>query len=145
MNQRINIQQLEPKAYEALFGLEGYLANSTLDKALCELVRLRASQINGCAYCIQLHSDAAIKLGVSHQKALALSAWWESPRFDEKERAVFAATDEITNISDGGVSDPVFNGLKAHFTDNEIAQLIMLIGTINIWNRIAISTHTFHH
>jgi len=143
MEQRINIQDLEPKAYQAMFGLEKYLSTSSIDKVLCELIRLRASQINGCAYCIEMHAAAALKQGEDQKRLFAISAWWESPLFTDKEKIAFAMTDEITNISAEGVSDETFEEAKNHFTENEIVQLIMLIGTINTWNRMAISAHMF--
>jgi len=144
MKTRINIGQLEPKAYEAMMVMEKYLSTSSLDPMLMELIRLRASQINGCAYCIEMHSEATIKYGESLNKIFALSAWWESPLFSDKEKCAFAMTDEITNISEGGLSDKTFEDVKKHFSENEIAQMIMLIGLINTWNRMAIATHMFH-
>jgi len=144
MKTRFNILDLEPNAYKAMGGLEQFLAASTLDAGLTEMVRLRASQINGCAYCIELHSTGGLKQGVSQQKLFAVSAWFESPLFDEKEKAVLAATDEITHISENGLSDDTYSELQEHFSQNEIAQLVMLIGTINIWNRMAISMHLTH-
>ncbi|WP_282122681.1 carboxymuconolactone decarboxylase family protein [Algibacter mikhailovii] len=144
MKTRIVIGQLEPKAYEAMMAMEKYLSASSLEPALTEMIRLRASQINGCAYCIDMHSKAAIKHGESANKLFAISAWWESPLFSDKEKAAFAMTDEITHISEGGLSDETFNDAKNHFSENEIAQMIMLIGLINTWNRMAISTHMFH-
>ncbi|MBK0381378.1 carboxymuconolactone decarboxylase family protein [Pedobacter sp. SD-b] len=144
MKNRIVIGQLEPKAYEAMMAMEKYLSASTLEVGLTELIRLRASQINGCAYCIEMHSKGALKEGEPQNKVFAISAWWESPLFSEKEKSAFAMTDEITQISKGGVSDTTFETARNHFSENEIAQMIMLIGLINTWNRIAVSTHMFH-
>ena len=144
MKTRLTIGQLEPKAYEAMMAMEKYLSTSSLEPALTEMVRLRASQINGCAYCIDMHNKGAQKHGVDTNKLFAISAWWESPLFTDKEKAAFAMTDEITHISEGGLSDETFEEAKNHFTENEIAQMIMLIGLINTWNRMAISTHMFH-
>jgi len=144
MKQRINIAEVEPNAYQAMFGLEKYLSSSSLGKVLCDLIRLRASQINGCAYCIEMHSEEALKSGESTKRLFALSAWWESPLFSEKEVAALLMTDEITNISNKGLSDETYSRVEKHFNENEIAQLIMLIGTINTWNRMAVSTKMFH-
>ena len=144
MKTRIQIGQLEPKAYDAMMAMEKYLSTSTLNPALTELIRLRASQINGCAFCIELHSSTALKHGESQNKLFALSAWWESPLFSEQEKAALSMTDEITLISKNGLRDETFAKAKKHFNDNEIAQMIMLIGLINTWNRMAVSTHMYH-
>lgn len=144
MKNRLLIGQLEPKAYEAMMAMEKYLTKSTLELGLTELIRLRASQINGCAYCIEMHSEGALKQGEPQNKVFATSAWWESPLFSEKEKSAFAMTDEITHISKKGVSDQTFETARKYFSENEIAQMIMLIGLINTWNRIAVSTHLFH-
>ncbi len=144
MKNRLVIGQLEPKAYEAMMAMETYIAKSTLEIGLTELIRLRASQINGCAYCIEMHSEGALKHGEPQNKVFATSAWWESPLFSEKEKSAFAMTDEITHISKRGVTDGTFEAARNHFSENEIAQMIMLIGLINTWNRIAVSTHMFH-
>lgn len=144
MNTRLSIMELEPEAYKAMGVLEIFLASSSLDAGLVEMVRLRASQINGCAYCIELHSSGGLKQGVDQEKLFAVSAWWESPLFDEKEKAILAATDEITHISDDGLTDETYKDLQKHYSQNEIAHIIMLIGTINLWNRMAISMHLTH-
>lgn len=144
MKTRINIEKLEPKAYEAMMVMEKYLGQSSIDTNLSELIRFRVSQINGCAYCIEMHSQEALKKGETQNRLFALSAWWETPLFTEKEKSALAMTDEITEISKYGLSDKTFEKVNKHFSENEIAQLIMLIGLINTWNRIAISTHMFH-
>ncbi|WP_120497342.1 carboxymuconolactone decarboxylase family protein [Kiloniella sp. EL199] len=136
---RVNIQKAQPGAYEAMFGLEKYLGATGLDKNLTELIKTRASQINGCAYCIQMHTKSALENGEKAERLFALSAWKESPLFSEKERAVFALTEEVTLIFENGVSDRVYNGVEEHFTEEQIAQIIMAITTINAWNRIAIA------
>jgi AhpD family alkylhydroperoxidase len=144
MKTRIDIEQLEPKAYEAMMVMEKYLAESAIKIKLAELIRFRVSQINGCAYCIEMHSQIAIKDGEKQNRLFALSAWWESPLFTEKEKSALAMTDEITKIAKGGLSNQTFEKVNKYFSEKEIAQLIMLIGLINTWNRIAISTHMFH-
>ncbi|HLV45772.1 MAG TPA: carboxymuconolactone decarboxylase family protein [Flavobacterium sp.] len=145
MKQRINIQELEPNAYKAIFGLSKYLDNTSLSKKLRQLIKIRASQINGCAYCIEMHTAEALKIGETQNRIFALSAWWESPLFSEDERALLAVTDEVTNISNKGLTDGTFQKAKEHFSDNEIAQIIIQISEINTWNRIAISTHMKHN
>ncbi len=144
MEDRINIQKLEPKAYEAMFGLEKYLSTSKLSKTLLELIKIRASQINGCAYCIDMHTQEAIKHGENPRRIFAISAWWESPLFDEKEQVVLKMTEEVTLISDKGLTTETYEKAKNSFDDNEIAQIIMQIGVINAWNRIAVSTRMMH-
>ena len=144
MSERINIQKLEPKAYEAMFGLEKYLSTSKLSKTLLELIKIRASQINGCAYCIDMHTQEAIKHGENARRIFAVSAWWESPLFDEKEQIVLKMTEEVTLVADKGLTTKTYNLAKTIFDDNEIAQIIMQIAIINTWNRIAVSTRMIH-
>lgn len=144
MKKRIIIQELEPQAYQAMFGLEKYLNNSNLDKTIKELIKIRASQINGCAYCIELHTKDALNNGEEPRRIFALSAWWESPLFTKKERSVLQMTDEVSLIAKNGLASETYNNAKENFSDNEIAQIIMQIGTINLWNRIAVSTHLVH-
>ncbi|NVK08062.1 MAG: carboxymuconolactone decarboxylase family protein [Tenacibaculum sp.] len=144
MKQRLNIQELEPNAYNAVLGIFKYLETSTLSKKSKNLIKIRASQINTCAYCIEMHTAEALKNKEEQNRIFALSAWKESPLFSEKEKALLSATDEVTLISNNGLTENTFQKLKEYFTDNEIAQIIMQIGEINIWNRIAVSTQMFH-
>ncbi|MEG0188607.1 carboxymuconolactone decarboxylase family protein [Algoriella sp.] len=144
MSERINIKKLEPKAYEAMFGLEKYLSTSKLSKTILELIKIRASQINGCAYCIDMHTQEAIKHGENPRRIFAVSAWWESPLFDEKEQVVLKMTEEVTLVADKGLTTKTYDLAKTIFDDNEIAQIIMQIAIINTWNRIAVSTRMIH-
>ncbi len=144
MEKRIDVQRIEPKAYEAMLGLEKYLSTSTLDKKLIELIKTRASQINGCAYCIEMHANDALKYGETQRRIFAVSAWWESPLFDEKEKIALKMAEEITLIAKEGLSSETYRKAKENFSDNEIAQIIMVTVTINSWNRIAVSTHQVH-
>ena len=144
MEKRIVIQKIEPNAYKAMFGLEKYLSTSTIDKVILDLIKIRASQINGCAYCIEIHTTDAINIGETHRRIFALSAWWESPLFTEKEKAVLKLTEEVTMITAKGLSTETYQEVEKFFTENEIAQLIIQVGTINLWNRIAVSTHLTH-
>ncbi|WP_085905632.1 carboxymuconolactone decarboxylase family protein [Kiloniella majae] len=136
---RVNIHKIQPAAYDAMFGLEKYLGTTDIGPQLAELIKTRVSQINGCAYCIQMHTKIALDNGETAERLFALSAWKESPLFSEKERAVLALTEEVTLISEHGVSDRVYNRVGEHFSDEQIAQIIMAITTINAWNRIAIA------
>ena len=144
MKKRVIISEIEPNAYQAMFGLEKYLSTSTLDKILLDLIKIRASQINGCAYCIDIHTVEAMKIGETQRRIFALSAWWESPLFTEKEKTVLKLTEEVTMITTKGLSTETYQEIEKFFTENEIAQLIMQVGTINLWNRIAVSTRLTH-
>ncbi|MGL5234652.1 MAG: carboxymuconolactone decarboxylase family protein [Empedobacter falsenii] len=141
MKTRLNIQKLEPKAYEAMYGLENYLANSELDKLHLELIKIKASQINGCAFCINMHTKDAMKLGETNQRIFLLNAWRETTLFTEEERVILEMTEEITNISQHGLSEETYQKALALFSENYIAIIIIAITTINAWNRIAISSH----
>jgi AhpD family alkylhydroperoxidase len=140
MMNRINVQQSQPEAYNAMFQLEKYLESSTIEKDLQEIVRIRASIINQCHFCIGMHTEAAFKLGITKEKILALSSWQDSNVFNDKECAVLAMTDCMTNIKEQGIPDGVYQIAATFFTENEIAQLIMLNVTINAWNRIGIAS-----
>jgi AhpD family alkylhydroperoxidase len=141
MTKRINVYSLEPAAYKALRGVEDYTRSSQLPVLLRELIKIRASQINGCAYCIDMHTQEAIKLGETPRRIFALSAWKESPLFSDEERAVLQLTEEVTFISSHGVSDATYNGALKFYNENELAQILMQIVVINSWNRIAVSTN----
>jgi len=141
MSERINIQKLEPKAYQAMFGLENYIQNSGLSKTQIELIKIRASQINGCAFCINMHTTDALKQGETAQRIFLLNAWRETTLFTEEEQIILAMTEDITLIARGGLSEEVYQKAKTQFDENTIAKIIMAIVTINAWNRIAISTH----
>lgn len=138
MENRINIQKVEPAAYQAMFGLEKYLSTSKVDPILLELIKMRASQINGCAFCLNMHSADARKLGETEQRLYLLNAWRETTLFTKEEEAVLALTEEVTRISNH-VSDETYNNAASLFGEHELAQIIMAIVTINAWNRIAIS------
>ncbi|MBS1739346.1 MAG: carboxymuconolactone decarboxylase family protein [Bacteroidetes bacterium] len=142
MSNRINVSKVSPKAYEAMIGLENYLAASGLDKKLYELIKTRASQINGCAFCINMHTRDAMEIGETAQRLFLLDAWRETNLYTAKERAVLALTEEMTLIAGKHVSDEVYQEAAAHLTDEEMAAVIMAVVAINGWNRIAITTHT---
>lgn len=139
---RININVTEPQAFKAMFGLEGYLAKAEISKTLKELIKIRASQINNCAYCIDMHTKDAIKNGESNQRIFLVSAWREASKFfTEEEQTVLKMTEEITLIHQHGLSEETYHKASGIFSENQIAQIIMAIVTINAWNRIAVSTH----
>ncbi len=140
MENRINIMSLEPDAYKAMLGLESYLSSSTIDHQTRELIKIRASQINGCAYCIQMHTEQARELGETEQRLYALAAWKESPLFTDRERAVLAITDEVTLLANHGLSTKNYDKALQALGENGLAETIMQIATANAWNRIAVST-----
>ncbi|HMU13593.1 MAG: carboxymuconolactone decarboxylase family protein [Bacteroidetes bacterium] len=142
MESRFNLAQADPEAYKAMLGLEKYLAESGLDKRLYELVKTRASQINGCAYCINMHVRDAMKLGETAQRLFLLDAWRETDLFTAKERAVLALTEAMTLIADSPVPDEVYDAAAAQLTAKEMAAVIMAVVAINGWNRIAITSRT---
>ena len=137
---RISIKDLEPDAYKAMLGLEQYIRNSPISPMLLEMIKIRASQINGCAYCIDMHTREALEIGETQRRIFALSAWKESPLFTQEERIVLQLTEEVTLISKDGVSDDTYNKAINTYGENGLAQLIMQVITINSWNRIAVST-----
>lgn len=137
---RISIKDLEPEAYKAMLGLEQYIRNSPISALLLEIIKIRASQINGCAYCIDMHTREALELGETQRRIFALSAWKESPLFTEDERIVLQLTEEVTLISRDGVSNDTYEKVIKAYGENGSAQLIMQIIIINSWNRIAVST-----
>ncbi|MBS1762537.1 MAG: carboxymuconolactone decarboxylase family protein [Bacteroidetes bacterium] len=142
MKERINILKTDPKAYEAMIGLEKYIAQSGLDKKLYELIKTRASQINGCAYCINMHTRDAMKEGETAQRLFLLDAWRETDLYTLKERAVLELVEAITLISTRHVSDEIYENAKAHLSDKEMSTVIMAVVTINGWNRIAITSQS---
>lgn len=137
---RVNIHKIQPDAYTALFGLDGCLATSTLPALLQELVRLRASQINGCNFCKGMHTDTAKNHGETDERLAALDNWKVSDLFDEKEQAALAVTEAVTLIADQGLPEDLYSKVAEFLNEKEIAQLIVLIVTINAWNRIGVAT-----
>lgn len=138
----MNLSEVAPEAMEAMIGLEKYIAQSGLDKKLYGLIKTRASQINGCAYCINMHVRDAMKLGETAQRLFLLDAWRETNLYTEKERAVLALTEAMTMITNGHVPDEVYDEAAAHLTEKELAAVIMTVVTINGWNRISITTRS---
>lgn len=140
MQSRIDAQKTSPAAYRAMLGLETFIRTSSkLEPALIELIKMRASQINGCAFCIDMHSKDARAQGESEQRLYALSAWEEAPFFTDRERAALAWTEAITLVTNGHVSDEAYEAVKKHFTDEELVNLTWAAIAINGWNRLAIA------
>jgi len=142
MEPRIEYGTVAPDAMQAMSSIGAYVRRGDLEPALLELVRLRASQINGCAYCLDMHSKDARARGESEQRLYALSAWRETPFYTERERAALDWTEAVTLISRDHVPDEVFDRAREHFTDKELVDLTMAIIAINGWNRLAISFRT---
>ncbi|WP_367915029.1 carboxymuconolactone decarboxylase family protein [Leadbetterella sp. DM7] len=140
MENRIDIQKLEPGAYKAMYALEDFLRNSRLSKTHLELIKIRASQINGCAFCLNMHTSDALKQGETMQRIFLLNAWKETELFTEEEKVILAITEEVTLISQNGLSDKTYREAVKLLDENYIAQAIMAVVTINAWNRMAIST-----
>ena len=127
---------------QAMHGLEEYVAKSGLEAPLLELVRIRASQINGCAYCLDMHTKDARAGGESEQRLYALAAWRETPFYTARERAALAWCEAVTRLADDSVSDPLFDAVRAQFSEGEVVALTMAVVAINGWNRLAVSLRT---
>lgn len=140
METRVNIQENQPLAYKAMYGLENYLKDTSLSKTHKELIKLRSSQINRCAFCLDMHTKEALKNGETAHRIFMLSAWEETSVFTPEEKAILELTEYVTRISEHGVPDHVYQKAKAFFGDDAIAEIIMAIVVINAWNRIAITT-----
>jgi len=141
MSKRINFNNVQPGAYDAMDALDKFVAETSIDKLHREFIKIRASQLNGCAYCVDSHSHDALKLGESLQKVLLISAWREAKNiFSEEERLLLRMTEEITLIHQHGFSDEVYQRAIQLFGEEKTAQIIMAIITINAWNRIGVAT-----
>ncbi len=139
MEPRIDFDKVSPDTTKAMYALERTVRNSGLEHSLLELVKMRASQINGCAYCLDMHSKDARAAGETEQRLYTLSAWRETPFFTERERAALEWTECLTLIAENHVKDELFERMRQHFSEAEIVNLTFAVGTINIWNRLAIS------
>jgi AhpD family alkylhydroperoxidase len=139
MTSRINYYKTSPEAVNALLGLERYINNSGLEKSLLNLVKLRASQINGCGYCVDIHTTDARKAGESERRLYAVAVWRETPFFTERERAALAWTEAVTLLPATQAPDDVYQEVLHYFSEKETVDLTMAIITINSWNRLAVS------
>jgi AhpD family alkylhydroperoxidase len=144
MSKRLSIPNTAPEGYAALSAVEAYIQQSSLPSLLVDLVKMRGSQINGCAYCLDMHSKDARKQGETEQRLYLLDAWRDSPLYTPAERAALAWTEALTQVADTRAPDADYEALTKHFNDKEIADLTILVGMINLWNRIAIGTRARH-
>ncbi|MBR1203268.1 MULTISPECIES: carboxymuconolactone decarboxylase family protein [unclassified Bradyrhizobium] len=144
MKPRMNFYQAAPETIKALVAVESQITASGLEQSLIELVKTRASQINGCAYCINMHTEDARKHGETEQRLYLLNAWRESPLYSERERAALAWTEALTLVAQTHAPDADYEAVRAQFTDSELVNLTTLIGAINAWNRIAIGFRAVH-
>lgn len=144
MHPRLNPFKACPEAYEAVRALNAYVHDCGLEHALLALVKIRASQINGCAYCIDMHVKEGRKAGLSEQRLHLIAAWRESPLYDDRERAALAWTEALTLIAETGAPDADYEALKAQFSEAEIVKLSVAIGLINVWNRLVIGARMVH-
>ncbi len=139
MYKRINYAEVAPDAVKAMYALGKYLANSSIEKSLQDLVRLRASQVNGCVLCVDMHTQDLKEQGMDERKIHSTVVWYESPFFNERERAALAWADAVTLVSEGHVPDDVYQQARQHFNEKELTDLTFVLANINAWNRIAIS------
>ena len=139
LTQRVDFAKIPPGAMQAMRGIEQYVRKSGLEASLLELIRLRASQINGCAYCIDMHTKDARAAGESEQRLYGLTAWRETPFYSDRERAALAWTEAVTLINQGHAPDEIYELVRRHFSEKEIVDLTMAVVAINSWNRLAIS------
>jgi AhpD family alkylhydroperoxidase len=139
METRLNFYKAGPNAIKAMLGLEEHITKSGIEKPLADLVRLRASQINGCAFCVDMHSADARKAGENERRLATVTVWRETPFFSDRERAALEWTESLTNVAQSHVPDDVWERVKPHFTPEEIVDLTLLVSAINSWNRFAIA------
>lgn len=142
MDARFNYAKTAPAGYKAMLGLEQFLSHSGLEEALLHLVKLRASQINGCAYCLDMHWKDLRAIGETEQRLYSLDAWRECPFYTERERAALAWTEAVTLVTNGHVPDAVHDIVRTQFDEAEVSALTFAIATINAWNRLSIAART---
>ena len=139
MTLRLNYGKVAPGIYEAMGALDGYLQRCDVERALLMLVQLRVSQINGCAYCLDMHWKDLRAIGEREQRLYSLDAWRECPYYTDRERAALQWTEAVTQVADGHVPDELYEAVRPHFSDKELADLTLAIATINAWNRLSIA------
>jgi len=142
MEARLDLLKTAPEAYNAMLALQGTVNKCGLEHAVLELVKLRASQLNSCAFCIAMHTRDAFRHGISQERMHLLNAWRETPLYSERERAALAWTEALTFITQGHAPDEVYQQVRQQFSEQELAWLTVAIATINTWNRLAISMRT---
>ena len=139
MSNRINYEKVRPDNIKVMFEMEKLLANNTIDKELQELIKIRVSQINGCAFCLNMHTDDARKIGVDEKRIDLLNAWDDTDIYSDKEKAALELAESVTLISDRKVPDTIYDKVRTYYSEEEYTDLIFIIGQINTWNRISIS------
>jgi AhpD family alkylhydroperoxidase len=139
MKARLDYARVAPGVYDAMDGLDRYLQTCGLEDSLLNLARLRASQLNGCAYCLDMHWKDLRALGVTEQRLYSLDAWRETPYYTDRERAALAWTEAVTRVADGHVPDAVFDEVRPHLTEQELSNLTLAVAAINAWNRLSIA------
>ena len=139
MKVRLNYAKVAPGVYEAMDALDQYLQSSSVEESLLHLINLRASQINGCAYCLDMHSKDLVALAEKEQRLYSLGAWRECPWYTRRERAALAWTESVTLVADGQVPDAVYEEARAQFSEKELSDLTLAVATINAWNRLSIA------
>jgi AhpD family alkylhydroperoxidase len=144
MKPRLDPYKAAPAAIEAMRALEAYVQSSGLEKSLIQLVKTRASQINGCAYCVHMHTKDARALGETEERLYLLGTWQESPLYTERERAALAWTEAVTLLSETHVPDDVYETARKSFSEEELVKLTLLVATINAWNRFGVSFRLVH-
>ncbi len=141
---RLKMLDVAPEAYRVLSGVEGYIQHCGLEKSLLHLAKMRASQINGCGFCLDMHSKDALKQGETAQRLFVLDGWRESTLYSPREQAALAWTETLTRVASAGAPDSLYDALTPHFTVKEIADLTTVIGMINLWNRLMVGFHVPH-
>lgn len=144
MKPRFNHHQAAPEAIQAMRALSNYTHHCGLDPFLAELVKIRASQINGCAYCLEMHTREARAMGETESRLHLLAAWRESPLYTGRERAALAWTEAVTLVAESGVPDAIYESAREHFSEEELVKLTLAVGVINTWNRLAIAFRAVH-
>jgi AhpD family alkylhydroperoxidase len=144
MQPRFNFFKASPESYKAVVALEEFVQSSGLERRFIHLIKLRASIINGCAFCVDMHVKESRHDGLSEQWINLMSVWRESPVYDARERALLGWVDAVTDIARTGAPDEAYEALKAHFSEEEMTKITVAIGTINIWNRLAVGFRSQH-
>lgn len=144
MQPRLNFAKASPDAYKAVLDLENYVQKSGLERRFIHLIKLRASIINHCAYCVDMHVKESRHDGLSEQWINMMSVWEESPIYDEKERALLTWVDAVTKVADTHVPDSAYEVLKAHFSEGDMMKITVAIGVINVWNRLCVGFRALH-
>ncbi|MDL2404926.1 carboxymuconolactone decarboxylase family protein [Rhizobium calliandrae] len=144
MHPRLNFAKASPESYKAVSALEQFVQSSGLERRFIHLIKLRASQVNGCAYCVDMHVKEARHDGLGEQWINLMCVWWESPVYDARERALLGWVDAVTKIAETGIPDAAFDTLKPHFSEEEMVKITVAIGAINIWNRLAVGFRSQH-